>query len=92
MSFPRAMALPSSALLLPACTPPEGTREESGIALTCERARVFVPGQLVGKSPQHPSGDMRNAYIHEALASRLQNLYSAPPELVEGKVCLPKWS
>lgn len=70
MSYARAMALLASVLLLPACTPPEGTRGESGIALTWERARVFVPGQLVGKGAQHPSGDMSNAYIHEALASR----------------------
>ena len=70
MSCVRATVLLALALVLQSCTPPEGTRGESGIALTWESARVFLPGALVGQGAQHPRGLMSAPYIQETIALR----------------------
>ena len=66
----RGMAWIALALVLASCTPPEGTRGESGIALTWEHAQVFLPARLVAPGAPHPRAVMRTPYIQEIIASR----------------------
>ena len=69
MSRVRATALLALALVLQSCMPPEGTRGESGIVLTWENARVFLPGALVGQ-PSLASSRHRHTPPHTETTPR----------------------